>query len=189
MSIIYWRCVSCSVISFLLIFLDTRTGRFSSWTFKGCLGTGEGEFKRYFFDPRCNAGRLLYGVPDSARRSGVLGLSSCHTGTWHKGTSPKPFTRRTAEKKHPLPQRSQTLCTGNRRAGCGPSSELLPPQRWGWMLMEVLMVLYITVSASGWWRGRLGSEIILGGFDVKMGTRSSEDVLLLCVQAAAFRLK
>lgn len=86
MSIIYWRCVSCSLISFLLIFLDIRTGTFyyfeplnTAWK------TFESELKYilffFFFYPRCNAGRFLYGVPDSAWWSGALGVSSCHTCT------------------------------------------------------------------------------------------------------------
>lgn len=161
MSIIDWRCVSCSLICFLLIFLDIRTGRFYSFEpLNTAWKTFESELKIYTFYPRCNAGRFLYGVPDSASRSGALGVSSCHTCTWHKGISATPFTHRTAEEKHPLPQRSQTLCTGNCWAGCRPSSELLSPQRWARMLMKMLKVLYIEqFSATGWWKGRLGSRI------------------------------
>lgn len=143
------------------------------WTFKHRLENIWKWVKIYtfffFFYPRCNAGRFLYGVPDSAWWSGALGVSSCHTCTWHKGISATPFTHRTAEEKHPLPQRSQTLCTGNCRAGCGPSPELLSPERWGRTLMKMLEVLYIEqFSASGWWKGRLRSRNNSGGLRVKM---------------------
>lgn len=143
MSIIYWRCVSCSVISFLLIFVDIRTGMCYSVIPLNLLLMKEGNWKIFFlfFPPRCNTGRFLHGLPDFAWWSPACGVFSCHTCIWRKGISPKPLPAGTAEEKHPLPQRSQTLCPGNCRAGRRTSSELLSSQRWGWSVMWMLKVL------------------------------------------------
>ncbi|XP_056900417.1 interphotoreceptor matrix proteoglycan 2 isoform X2 [Takifugu flavidus] len=56
MSIIYWRCVSCSVISFLLIFLDIRTGATLEGSSMGYLTLPDG--------PEPSASPAVIRVPD-----------------------------------------------------------------------------------------------------------------------------
>lgn len=138
MSIISWKCVFYSVVfSFLVIFLDTRTGMYLQWTYKlliHCLPKAQSRLspKYVFFlsNSRCNIGRFCYGTPKSTIQSGAWNVSTRCSRIWCEGISWKPHSYFSTEKEHPFPKWSQTVRARDCSAGCCKPSELLSSQRW-----------------------------------------------------------